>query len=77
MGLHDETIAVVMVDGMMTVLCRTATGYQIDTIVCAPMIGGHERRSRQITEAEAKAWVAEHGIELMDPDAGGVEVAVS
>ena len=72
-GLPDETIAVVMVDSEVTVLCRTVNGYRIETIVYPPMTGRPERGSRQITEAEARVWVAEHGIEFVDPDADGTE----
>jgi hypothetical protein len=68
-GLPDETIAVVMVDSEVTVLCRTGNGYRIETIVYPPMTGRPERGSRQITEAEAMAWVAAHGIDLGDSDA--------
>ena len=75
MGTQDETIAVVMGDSRVTVLCRTANGYRIETSVYPPTIGAPVCRSRQITEAEAKAWVAEHGIELADPDAAGAELA--
>lgn len=72
-GLPDETIAVVMVDSEVTVLCRTVNGYRIETIVYPPMTGRLERGSRRITEAEARVWVAEHGIEFVDPDADGTE----
>ncbi len=72
-GLPDETIAVVMVDSEVTVLCRTVNGYRIETIVYPPMTGRPERGSRQIMESEAWVWVAEHGIEFVDPDADGTE----
>ena len=72
-GLPDETIAVVMVDSTVTVLCRTADGYQIEIMIHPPIIGERGCGPRQITESEARVWVAEHGIEFVDPDADGTE----
>ena len=60
-------------DSEVTVLCRTVNGYRIETIVYPPMTGRPERGSRQIMESEAWVWVAEHGIEFVDPDADGTE----
>lgn len=73
MGPRDETIAVVMVGNTVTVLCRTANGYQIETMVYPPMIGERGCGSRQITASEARVWVAEHGVEFVDPGADGTE----
>ena len=57
-------LAVVAEDRATATLYKTASGFLLDTILWPAMWGTRSHFSREMTMAEARAWVAGHEVDV-------------